>query len=270
MSGTYRVHEELPLKCMAVADFPEDGSGCSLFVSHPVKSFMVQASNPTEKHEWLKDLMWTIQDCTRRLHERSVVEEKVRSFYVQYNPEKINDIDFIMNKYKGREFALLEQLEMQYKKPGACSSSTTSVLSPVPILHCTPDLSIDAASVLTKSVMMARINDQQDKIVENSKIVKAVTATPSPWESASRLHREQPFVESKGERSDMIEQPDDNEISEFLSKLPGEKVSKLFASGLKVWRSFLDDPEKASMSDTIFKVIESLSSIFPDVTIAYF
>jgi hypothetical protein len=269
MSGTYRVHEELPLKSMAVADYPEDSTGCSLFVSHPVKSFMVQALNPTEKHEWLKDLIWTIKDCTRRLHERSVVEEKVRSFYIQYNPEKINDIGFIMNKYKGREFALLEQLEMQYKKPGACSPSVTSVLSPVPILHCTADISIDAASVLTKSMIMARINDQQDKIVENGKIIKSITATPSPWESTSRLHREQMFVASKVERIDTIDQPDDNEITEFLSKLPDDKISKLFTCGLKVWRLFLDKPEKASMTDTIFKVIESFTFIFGTTTAAF-
>jgi hypothetical protein len=249
---------------MAVADFDEDSTGCSLFISHPVKSFKIQASSPAEKKDWLRDLLWVIQDCTRRLHERNVVEEKVRSFYIRYKPEKLNDIGFIMNKYKGRELLLLEQLEMQYNKPGACSSSqfpsATSVLSPVPVLNCSTDISIEAVSKLTKSILMSRINDQQQEIIDNGKVVISVSAAPSPWVSSrEQHHREQmhaPDVKvPKEEASDRIS---DTETAVSLSTLSEEDVTKVFHSGLKIWRSLLDDPEKIAMSDAIFKVIRNI------------
>jgi hypothetical protein len=189
MSGIYRVHEALPLTSMIVADYAEDLSGCSFFITHPIKSFMVQASSATEKREWLRDIQWTIQDSTKRMHESNAAAEQVRAFYSKYNVEKLEDLDYLMSKYKGRELILLEKLELQYGKPGACAPSQAlealSVLSPVPVLNSVSELTVDTAAVVTKHNFISRINDQQKEISEVGKTVLSILSAPTPRETAT-------------------------------------------------------------------------------------
>lgn len=69
--GDYKVHEELPLHLMKVEDF--EGSAVSnkakkssFQIHHPNKSFLVVASNPTEKAWWVNDIRNSINKEVKR------------------------------------------------------------------------------------------------------------------------------------------------------------------------------------------------------------
>ena len=68
--GDYKVHEELPLHLMKVDDYEGPAASKarknSFHIHHPNKSFLVVASNPTEKQLWVDDIRNSIQKEVRR------------------------------------------------------------------------------------------------------------------------------------------------------------------------------------------------------------
>jgi len=66
MSGEYKVHGQLHLTQMSVADLPSDTTCSSMYITHPTKSFAVVADNPSVKQQWLRDLQQTILNCNKR------------------------------------------------------------------------------------------------------------------------------------------------------------------------------------------------------------
>ena len=200
MSGLFKIHEELPLIAMVVADYAEDATGCSLYITHPKKSFMVLAESTRIKQAWLRDLLRAIQDCSKRIMESNSVEEQVRAFYSKYNPDKLDDLPYILSKYKGREHELLEKLEIQYNKPDACSKSQcpeiSSVLSPVPILDTTSTpMGIKEGAEQRKKELVNRFNEQQQEIVDHGIIVMSSSlASPSSREISISADEEFPKV----------------------------------------------------------------------------
>ena len=44
------------------------------------------------------------------------VAEYVSDFYARYNPSKLDDVPYILEKYKGKETELLAKLERQYSR----------------------------------------------------------------------------------------------------------------------------------------------------------
>ena len=67
LSGEYKVHGQLHLTQMTVTDLPSDQTHCSLYITHPTKSFVVVADSPATKQQWQRDLQQTIQNCNKRV-----------------------------------------------------------------------------------------------------------------------------------------------------------------------------------------------------------
>jgi hypothetical protein len=66
MSGTeFKVHEQLALAPMTISDI-DDPSGCSFFIAHPTKSFVIVAESREVKSLWLRDTFQTIVSCRKR------------------------------------------------------------------------------------------------------------------------------------------------------------------------------------------------------------
>lgn len=49
--------------------------------------------------------------------------EKLRKFYEVHNPEKLSDIDFLLEKYEGREDVLFRKLQRKYERKNPPPSS---------------------------------------------------------------------------------------------------------------------------------------------------
>jgi hypothetical protein len=52
--------------------------------------------------------------------EQRIVRDRVRKCYEVANPSKLNEVDKIVEKYKGREHALFAQLRAKYAKYREC------------------------------------------------------------------------------------------------------------------------------------------------------
>ena len=55
-SGEYKVHGQFQLVSLTVSDVDSDPSGCSFYINHPIKSFVVVASDQDSKNSWINDL----------------------------------------------------------------------------------------------------------------------------------------------------------------------------------------------------------------------
>ena len=68
--GDYKVHEELPLHLMKVEDYENPVTNkarkSSFYIHHPNKSFLVVASNPSEKQCWVDDIKDSIKKEIQR------------------------------------------------------------------------------------------------------------------------------------------------------------------------------------------------------------
>lgn len=94
ITGEYKIHSNLSLSLMDIYD---DNNDCSLYISHPAKSFTIVFTSKALKNEWLSDLQYTIESCHRK--------ERINSFNKSYNKlsEENNDDNQIndqINPYK--------------------------------------------------------------------------------------------------------------------------------------------------------------------------
>jgi hypothetical protein len=68
--GDYKVHEELPLHLMKIEDYESPATNkarkSSFHIHHPNKSFLVVASNPSEKQWWVDDITDSIKKEVKR------------------------------------------------------------------------------------------------------------------------------------------------------------------------------------------------------------
>lgn len=63
----YKVHGQLALDAMEISDVVDDTTRCSFYIGHPVKSFVVVTSSPSEKQSWIRDLSQAISSCKKRI-----------------------------------------------------------------------------------------------------------------------------------------------------------------------------------------------------------
>ena len=61
----FKVHEQLALAPMTISDI-DDPTGCSFFIAHPTKSFVIVAESREVKTLWLRDTFQTIVSCRKR------------------------------------------------------------------------------------------------------------------------------------------------------------------------------------------------------------
>ena len=61
----FKVHEQLALAHMTISDI-DDPTGCSFFIAHPTKSFVIVAESREIKTLWLRDTFQTIVSCRKR------------------------------------------------------------------------------------------------------------------------------------------------------------------------------------------------------------
>ena len=61
----FKVHEQLALAPMTISDI-DDPTGCSFFIAHPTKSFVIVAESREVKSLWLRDTFQTIVSCRKR------------------------------------------------------------------------------------------------------------------------------------------------------------------------------------------------------------
>ena len=59
------MHEQLALAPMTISDI-DDPTGCSFFIAHPTKSFVIVAESREVKSLWLRDTFQTIVSCRKR------------------------------------------------------------------------------------------------------------------------------------------------------------------------------------------------------------
>ena len=78
--GDYKIHEELPLKLIKIADAEGDARQCSFRINHPNKSFTVVAANDDDKEEWIESIQRTVGLELQRISklERSRIEASRR------------------------------------------------------------------------------------------------------------------------------------------------------------------------------------------------
>jgi hypothetical protein len=91
IGGEYKVHEQLTLKDMEVSDL-EDPTGCSFFISHPTKSFVVIADSMDSKEEWLAAIQQTIQSCLKRHNEVNMRQRRM-SFVHRIEAQQQTQLD---------------------------------------------------------------------------------------------------------------------------------------------------------------------------------
>jgi brefeldin A-inhibited guanine nucleotide-exchange protein len=70
MGGEYKVHEELDVQQLGISDIDEP-TGCSFYITHPTKSFIVIADSIHSKLLWYKDIKQTIESCLKRIDNRN-------------------------------------------------------------------------------------------------------------------------------------------------------------------------------------------------------
>jgi hypothetical protein len=71
VNAEYKVSEQLSLVDLSVADIADDPTECSMFLTHPSKSFVVVADCPQSKHEWIRDTEQAIYGSKKRAQEES-------------------------------------------------------------------------------------------------------------------------------------------------------------------------------------------------------
>lgn len=55
LTGEYKVHEQLSLNELEASDV-DDPLGCSLYIQHPTKSFVIVCESVQSKTFWLRDI----------------------------------------------------------------------------------------------------------------------------------------------------------------------------------------------------------------------
>ena len=50
-----------------MAEYSADTSGCSFYITHPTKSFVVACESSPQKNYWLRELQRAVTDCKKRL-----------------------------------------------------------------------------------------------------------------------------------------------------------------------------------------------------------
>lgn len=62
----FKVHEQLPINVLKVADAAGDPTGLSFHILHPKKSFVVAATSVSEKEHWISSIQQAIDEAQRK------------------------------------------------------------------------------------------------------------------------------------------------------------------------------------------------------------
>lgn len=89
LSGEYKVHGQLHLTQMNVTDLVTDANKCSMYVSHPTKSFVVVADSAECKQQWMRDLHQTILNCKKRVGSEAPGRGRNQSFLDRIEAQQI-------------------------------------------------------------------------------------------------------------------------------------------------------------------------------------
>jgi hypothetical protein len=167
MSGEYKVHEQLSLSTMNVSDV-DDPTGCSLFVGHPTKSFVVVAESKEAKQQWLRDIYQTIVSCRKR--EAHSLEGR-----------KMSIIGRIEDQQKGQEKRVINLLNV------AASSSSHGVSSS----SAAADRSTRPASfsnLVKPADLLAALASEEDALQSNGSAGDQLPVSPeSAQQSVTRM-----------------------------------------------------------------------------------
>jgi hypothetical protein len=66
MKKEYVVHESLSLSALTVSDVETDPTFTSLYIQHPIKSFIVVSDSPSTKQQWIREISAAIANCKKR------------------------------------------------------------------------------------------------------------------------------------------------------------------------------------------------------------
>ena len=109
LSGEYKVHGMLHLTQMAVTDLATDANRCSMYLQHPIKSFVIVADSPGTKQHWLRDLQQTISNCIRRAELQT--------------PEGRSRQKSLLNRIESQQRVMDKEKAINISSPGACGRS---------------------------------------------------------------------------------------------------------------------------------------------------
>lgn len=80
-------------------------------------------------------------------HENSKIREMLIDFYQKYNPEKVGTIDFILERYQGKESDLLQDLREKYREK--ISEHELASVIPIPICDEMPSRGSSSDEVIS-------------------------------------------------------------------------------------------------------------------------
>jgi hypothetical protein len=66
MKKEYVVHESLSLSAITVSDVETDPTFTSLYIQHPIKSFIVVSDSPSTKQQWMREISAAVANCKKR------------------------------------------------------------------------------------------------------------------------------------------------------------------------------------------------------------
>jgi hypothetical protein len=116
-NGELKVIDRLSLAALSLADISDDPSGCSFYLSHVSKNFVIIADNPQSKYEWIRDVQEAIRACKKR-----TVDEDDRPEKGRQRPSLIRKLS-IMNRIEEQQTTL----NYEYSKRVYPSPRSTSV-----------------------------------------------------------------------------------------------------------------------------------------------
>jgi hypothetical protein len=74
----------------------------------------IEMTGQPDHPAYLEETMPLKSSTSSTASKKEVIKEKIRDFYRQYNPTKLDSVDEILIKYQGKEELLLQKLHKQY------------------------------------------------------------------------------------------------------------------------------------------------------------
>ena len=260
LNDAYKIHEQLPLISMTVSDHIEDDTGCSLYIKHPIKSFVVLCDDPNTKREWLRDLVRAIDDAKRRLQSHEKVVEEVRQIFLQFDPSQADKALALVMEHRGQEVSLIRSLKLEY------STINDTIDDASRISHCAPTQQEEHKTTASTASILSPLGEDADE----TEYANEKEKSEADMSSSSVDHRtiSYPSVPIHDEVHSVYSAPEaasstDNEknagvdfdIESFVDTLDNDQLEKCFSAGLMNWKTLLDDKSKlSSTSKMIYRL----------------
>lgn len=246
-SGEYKVHETLDLQSMSLGDC-EDVFGCSFYIYHPIKSFVVVAETVYSKSRWINEITSTIDSSLKR---QKSSHSRKRGLSIVHRIETQKHI--IKNEIKHRNSA---SLKMAAPPPDA---SPQADASPPP----------DASPQASPSVYSAVSGNQRQgkpkrKTIQFSECTKkdedsdyfdpeVADAAVWPFSPRSQMmsslkEQEEPQLLSFNEDTPPSSPKRREPLQQLLQGMEADRLEALYAAGAKFWTSLPDS--KAALSSS--------------------